>query len=57
MAALPAILHYGESTWIDQSDDYRIRSDNGRVKEAIQGVFGSLEPAREPGQEPLASSM
>ena len=26
--------------WIDQSDDYRIRSDNTRVLQAIKSVFG-----------------
>ena len=27
--------------WIDQTDDYRIRSDNKRVLDAVQSVFGA----------------
>jgi len=29
----------GVIQWIDQADDYRVRSDDRRVREAVDGVF------------------
>lgn len=31
----------GEIRWIDQPDDYRLRSDEGRILQAIEGAFGA----------------
>ena len=31
----------GVIRWIDQADDYRLRSGEQRVLEAIDGVFGA----------------
>ena len=40
--AIPTSLLVDEDgviRWIDQSEDYRVRSDDRRVREAIEGVF------------------
>ncbi len=31
----------GVIQWIDQSDDYRVRGDDARIRDAVQNVFGS----------------
>ena len=33
----------GVIQWIDQSDDYRVRGDDARIREAVQSVFGESE--------------
>jgi peroxiredoxin len=41
--AIPTSLLVDEKgviQWIDQADDFRIRSDNGRVIEAVKNAFG-----------------
>ncbi len=41
--AIPTSLIVDEEgviRWIDQADDYRIRSDGDRVLEAVKGAFG-----------------
>jgi peroxiredoxin len=41
--AIPTSLLVDENgviQWIDQTDDYRIRSDNSRVLQAIKSAFG-----------------
>ena len=41
--AIPTSLLVDENgviRWIDQSDDYRIRSDDTRIKEAVTSAFG-----------------
>ncbi len=35
----------GVIQWIDQSEDYRVRGDDARIREAVQGVFGQSELA------------
>ena len=30
----------GVIRWIDQADDYRVRGDDARIREAVQSVFG-----------------
>ncbi len=30
----------GVIKWIDQSDDYRVRGDDARIRDAVQTVFG-----------------
>ena len=34
----------GVIRWIDQSEDYRVRSDDRRVREAVGTVFGKTSP-------------
>lgn len=31
----------GKIRWIDQADDYRVRGDDARIREAVQSVFGA----------------
>jgi alkyl hydroperoxide reductase subunit AhpC len=41
--AIPTTLLVDESgviQWVDQSDDYRVRSDDSRVREAVNSAFG-----------------
>jgi peroxiredoxin len=41
--AIPTSLlvdEQGVIRWVDQADDYRLRSDNSRVLEAVKDVFG-----------------
>lgn len=33
--------------WIDQSEDYRVRGDDARIREAVESVFGSSESSLE----------
>ncbi len=35
----------GVIQWIDQSEDYRVRGDDARIREAVQRVFGQSELA------------
>lgn len=45
--AIPTTLLVDEDgiiRWIDQTDDYRLRSDERRVLSAIEEVFGHPEP-------------
>lgn len=47
--AIPTTLlidEKGEILWIDQAEDYRIRSDDKRVKEAIDSAFGLVGDQR-----------
>lgn len=40
--ALPTTLlidEHGVIQWIDQTDDYRLRSDDGRIREAVAKAF------------------
>lgn len=42
--AIPTSLlidEHGIIRWIDQSEDYRVRSDDRRVREAVESVFPS----------------
>ena len=46
--AIPTTLLIDEKgiiRWIDQADDYRLRSDNERVMTAVREVFGEPELA------------
>ena len=46
--AIPTTLLIDESgiiRWIDQADDYRLRSDNDRVMSAVREVFGQAASA------------
>jgi peroxiredoxin len=41
--AIPTSLlvdEHGVIRWIDQADDYRLRSDNSRITEAVKHAFG-----------------
>jgi peroxiredoxin len=47
--AIPTTLlvdEAGKIVWIDQSEDYRVRSDDRRVKAAIDSAFGLTGEAR-----------
>lgn len=35
----------GVIRWIDQADDYRVRGDDARIREAVQSVFGDNQGA------------
>lgn len=42
--AIPTTLLVDENgviKWIDQADDYRVRSDDDRVREALKSAFGA----------------
>lgn len=57
--AIPTTLlvdEHGIVRWIDQADDYRIRSDAERVTSAIAEVFGDAPAGRAPSQATLTSS-
>ncbi len=44
--AIPTTMLIDEAgviRWIDQSEDYRVRSDGKRVREAVESVFGGPE--------------
>ncbi len=46
--AIPTTLlidEHGVIRWIDQSDDYRVRSDETRVSEATRAIFGGPRAA------------
>ena len=41
--AIPTTLlidEHGTIQWLDQTDDYRLRSDEARVLEAVESTFG-----------------
>ena len=43
--AIPTTLLVDDSgviQWVDQSEDYRVRSDDSRVREAVSSAFGHL---------------
>ena len=50
MAIPTSILvdEHGDVRWTDQSEDYRLRSNEDRVLEAVGSAFGTSEPTREP---------
>lgn len=39
----------GVIQWIDQSDDYRVRGDDARIRDAVQSVFGAPKSAAADG--------
>lgn len=46
--AIPTTLLVDESgviRWIDQADDYRVRSNDDRILEAVKSAFGEKLPA------------
>ena len=48
--AIPTSLLVDENgiiVWIDQADDYRLRSDNARVLQAVEAAFGSAAGDRQ----------
>lgn len=45
--AIPTTLLIDETgtiRWVDQTDDYRLRSSNQRVMEAVRAAFSSSKP-------------